>query len=158
MYNTFSSMGQTNSYQAPPGYKLVPDPTYSPSYGQRNIADQVRYSLGQNQSSSAIPARITPNSDDIRPNETPEDGTPALFLQSDFRAIYATQKNKNGLIDFVKYVPDIPAQSVQNETPTANLDLTPINTRLDNIEALLGKLNALWVSPNQADAATTTTL
>lgn len=144
------------NYQAPPGYKLVPDPSYGDYNRYSRLAEQVRGSMnGQQQPVPMIPARFVTSSEEIRPNETPDDGTVALFLRSDYKAIHATQKNKNGLIDFVTYVPERPIeqQNAQNAV-VQQVDLTPISERLTAIEGVLQKLNAMWSTPASGSAET----
>lgn len=91
----------------------------------------------QPQTYRTIPARFASSYEEIKPNETPSDGTPALFLQSDYQCIYARAMNDKGTIDTVKYVPEKPAEP----EPVQNDQESDIVARLERIEKMLERNN-----------------
>lgn len=96
-----------------------------------------------------IPSRMTSSLGDIRPNEVPSDGTPALFLQNDYSCIYAKAINNQGMIDTVRYIPEPIEEPVKEEPSDSVLSelltkmdsrLEKVDERFDNIEKILKEL------------------
>lgn len=128
----------TQQMGIPEGYRLVRDPNYQPSQygGQRNLS-----SINQ----PTIPGRFVTSEADIMPHELPADGQVAIFPRGDYQEIYAKQINRNNGVDTVVYVPK-PKEEPQpaQNTVVSQVDLTPVNARLDNVENTLKRLLAIW--------------
>lgn len=137
----------TNMYgRVPEGYKLVRDPDYQNPYDYQRAAMMRALSGGATQQ---IPTRFVNSPEEIMPNEIPADGTLALFVRSDYRAIYARQLNQRNTADEVTYVPvqTQQQQPAQNASTQPVVDLTPLNARLENIESMISNLKSLWDTP-----------
>lgn len=80
-----------------------------------------------------IPGRIVNAAEEIKPNETPGDGSIAIFPFADRSKILIKEMTANGTIADSVYVLQ-PRESTQ----TQNVDvLTPILARLDEIEKMI---------------------
>lgn len=125
--NTYNPYGNLQ-YQS---YSSYPSPT------SMNIGSQMGgYQSDQTaQQNGRIPARAISSLNDVAPNETPSDGSPALFAMTDRSRIYLREVTQNGTIATSEYVL---AGNDQQETPKDNL-LQTVLDRLDNIERMLKK-------------------
>lgn len=117
-YSYGNLYGQPGVYP-PPGYMLVRDP------GMGAVTQTVT------QNRISIPARFMDLNEKIMSNEVPSDGTVSLFIQKDYKAIYAKQANDRGTIDTVKYVPELPTVTEETQSPNA------IEERFSKMEALI---------------------
>lgn len=146
-------MSMQGQYGIPEGYKLVKDPNYQNPYDYQRAA-----MLRALSAPKQIPARFVNSPEEIMPNEIPADGTLALFPRSDYKVIYARQLNNRNTVDEVTYVPLQVQQPVdQNAAPQPQpqvqkpeIDFTPLNQRLENIESMLTNLKSLWDTPGEA--------
>lgn len=83
-----------------------------------------------------LPGRVVANIDEITPQEVMMDGSVSIFPQSDFSCIYAKQWAKDGTIQTIRYVPEIPQQAQVQSVPIEE-QFNLINQRFDKIEKML---------------------
>lgn len=82
----------------------------------------------------ALSGKVVNSLEEITVQDVPQDGTASFFPTADYSCIFAKQWGNNGLINTVKYVPEL------QKEPTPAPDLTEvILQRLDNIEKMLKK-------------------
>lgn len=138
------------------------DNNYQNNYGysQPNYANSLmgNYTSGNNfQQTTALPqrpvmklsgGRIVRNEQDIFPNEVPNNGNIAVFVQEDLNTIFLKTWGRSGLIDTNVYqlVTNDPQQNAQNP-------FDQIMVRLDAIENFLlsSKSNDLAVKKSTKD-------
>lgn len=82
---------------------------------------------------SMMPGRIVANADEIMPQEVPMDGSVSLFLQNDGSCIYAKTWTKDGTIQTIRFVPELP-QTGDNQQKS------PLEMRLDSIDQKLDSM------------------
>ena len=107
---------------APANYYQDP---YRQTPVQNNFQQSQRYS---------IPGRMINNIDEVTPQEVPMDGSVSLFPQNDFSCIYAKTWARDGTIQTMRFVPDVPQQNPQK---------SPLEERLDHIDQRFDKLEKL---------------
>ena len=90
--------------------------------------------------SNQIPATLINAIEDMKPNEVPSDGSPALSLSRDKSCIYLRELTQNGTIATYKYVYVDDSQTA-NEPDPANSILEPVMRRLDALEDMIRKQN-----------------
>lgn len=137
-YQQNSSMPQPSQnyqpvYQVPQGYQN----TYEQTSVQQNPRPQLPYANNSqpNQTHSLLLSGRTVNTvDEIKPNEVPMDGSISLFPLSDYSCIYAKQWGTDGLINTVKYIPDL--NQAPKDSPAEDFNAL-ILERLDSIEKKL---------------------
>ena len=84
-----------------------------------------------------IPGRIVMNEEEIKANEIPMDGTPALFIKNDFSCVWSKTWNSNGSINTSKFV--LEQAPVQNTSSDEDFR-TQIFNRLDKIDATMNAM------------------
>lgn len=126
-----------NAYNPYGGLQYQSYSPYPTSPNGMNVGGQMNgYQPDQPvQPNGRIPARTISSLNDVAPNETPSDGSPALFAMADRSRIYLREVTQNGTIATSEYVL---AGNDQQETPKDNL-LETVLDRLDNIERMLKK-------------------
>lgn len=90
---------------------------------------------------SVIPGRIVNNSDEIRPNEVPNDGSIAVFPLNDGSAVYLKYFTGEGRINTVKFTVEAPETQMVDGVPNQNGGFAEINQRLERIEKMISKNN-----------------
>lgn len=118
---------QTQPIQSP--YQYQPQP--------QQVVPQ--FSLPQQMPQVAPPAmmvgRIVTDISDIRPNETPTTGQPAVFPKADGSVIYLTCMDNTGRIVTREYVPkELPKEQTSNDT------IASLQEQLNRIEKMLADL------------------
>lgn len=136
MSNNFN-MGMQASQQPPnlSGYQVKnpynvyenPYPPTTQSYQTQNVRP-----VQSNPQPTYIPGRMVNSENDIFPNEVPNDGNYATFVQSDMQKIYMKTWGRNGLIQTNVYELVNPDAAVQRDGGPDPIQL--IMDRLDNIE------------------------
>lgn len=117
---------------------------YLTSYGQQMGMNQSQQMMQQQQppqQPSYIPGRVIAQESDIVPNEVPNDGNFAVFVQQDLSTIYAKTWGGDGLIktNVYKLVPQEVSGEETKEDGVNPMDL--ILERLDNIEKMVKNNN-----------------
>lgn len=99
-----------------------------------------QFSLPQQMSQVPQPAmmvgRIVNDISDIRPNETPTTGQPAVFPKADGSVIYLTCMDQTGRIITREYVP----KEEPKEQPSSNDTIASLQEQLNRIEKMLSDL------------------
>ena len=90
--------------------------------------------------SNQIPATLINAIEEMKPNEVPSDGSPALSLARDKSCIYLRELTQNGTIATYKYVYADENQTT-SEPSQVNDILEPVMRRLDDLEDMIKKQN-----------------
>lgn len=150
--NAWPTTAGSQSYVAPPGYRLVPDERTLTRQQQLEMQARAQYPARQEPvppppmesgPKYQIPARFVEPEEVTLPNEVLPDSTPSVFVQNDYQAVYLKAVNTRGIIDTVKYVPEKPANP---ETPGVNN--VPVSVDFDGLEErivapLMAEINEL---------------
>lgn len=142
----------SQSYVAPPGYRLVPDERTLTRQQQLEMQARAQYPTRQEPAPPPpmesgpkyqVPARFIEPDEVTLPNEVLPDSTPSVFIQNDYQAVYLKAVNTRGIIDSVKYVPERPVNPEKPEESNAPLsvDLTGLEELI--VAPLMAEINEL---------------
>lgn len=92
------------------------------------------YAVSQPAPPPVIYGKIVRCEDDVAPNDVPLDGKIAAFPQQDLSCVYLKSWNSRGTIDSVRYVPEVVAPVVSEESSY------DIRGELEDIKATLARL------------------
>lgn len=90
------------------------------------------------QQPSVLVGRIVNDVNDIRPNETPTTGQPAVFPKADGSMIYLTCMDQTGRIVTKEFVPN----ETKPEPQQVQMDINSLQEQLKRIEKMLTDLTA----------------
>lgn len=133
-----------------------------PAYGTRGAGSQSgTYGYGYSSPPSlssvtsnppdgpTIPARLFQNVNNLRPNEVPPDGTPAVFMASDLSYIIAKQVNRSGVIDELRYIPEVKEEQTATPVPAMQEEMyAMLQNLMKKTEEIEKKLNRPYQKNN----------
>lgn len=118
--NNYPNMGYSNPYQQnyvqPQPY--IPQPQYQPTQPQQ----------------SSLVGRVINDASEIRPNETPTTGAPAVFVKADGSAVYLTYMDQTGRIVTREFCPkEAPQENPVNEFETLKAEIAEIKSMVSQL-------------------------
>lgn len=148
-------MSQSNTYGAPPQNMQVGYPNYmaSPANQQSTVYNSQTYSTQASPlyrpisapSYPIIVGRMVNQVNDIRPNEVPNDGSIAVFPQSDLSCVYVKYLKADGLIATAKYVLDTSV----DKTSIPSDEYMALESKLNELISLVKTKNNRPYKPNK---------
>lgn len=136
-------MFPNNAYQQPMGNNpFATQPQYGqvqpPNMPQLNNMFQQMQQATAPQAQTPLIGRVIKDISELTANDTPQDGKIALFPMRDYSTIFARQLNPDYSVTEIKYVPEQPQASTDdNEQSALPADLM---NQLSNIEDLLNQV------------------
>lgn len=148
-YPPFSYQPQQMNNQYQNGYQPIQNP-YMAQMGQyqQNFQPQVQQQQVQQQSAGLV-GRVVNDFSEVKADDVPMNGTPAIFIKNDMSEIEVRVWGNDGLIHPTPYKP-ILEQKQQEDTNTPQMDFNALNedvralredilARLDSIEKSVAK-------------------
>lgn len=101
----------------------------------------------QQASAPALPGRVIRDIAEVRPNEVPNNGSPAIFLKDDMSCIYVKYLSNVGKIETMVFAPTTP----ETEAAPANAELEDIRQKLDELLKRTPKRTKPYHKPYRGD-------
>lgn len=93
------------------------------------------------------PGRVIRDIAEVRPNEVPNNGSPAIFLKDDMSCIYVKYLSNVGKIETMVFAPTTP----ETEAAPANAELEDIRQKLDELLKRTPKRTKPYHKPYRGD-------
>ena len=142
LYGMPSQNYSGQSYQPNQNNQVYPSNQMNPSYQASAYPQASNSPLYRPFSAPSYPiiiGKMVDQINDIRPNEVPNDGSIAVFPQSDLNCVYVKYFTSDGLIATKKYILESPSN--QNGLDESNNpSLAELASQLNRIEQTLSKL------------------
>lgn len=101
----------------------------------------------QQASVPALPGRVIRDIAEVRPNEVPNNGSPAIFLKDDMSCIYVKYLSNVGKIETMVFASTTP----ETEAAPANAELEDIRQKLDELLKRTPKRTKPYHKPYRGD-------